>query len=273
MRQRVFDACHARRHLVYSARPRCCRLPVAAQGQYVVKPVAEKKLKQLPPGPLYWRVEKFPTFAQAQVAAGWKPDLVRYDETPALAAEVAGKAWLFTLGSKRWLNSGRHQGHRDRTSTSDHGPRIPFEGQPWQWTARRQDPRTHPSRLRSLLCGRGTVGPKDAARRQPRGRGARDERASRGHGNGGIQQRFDRVDGLDHVRGRREPAVLGARQIALTADDRFSRVGRAKRSCLCRDQSYIGAHIMSAPGAVFLDAHSRPRSATITKRSAPARPG
>ena len=75
-------------------------LPAAAQGQYVVKPVVEKKLKQLPPGPLYWRVENLPTFALAQVAAGWKPDLVRYDETPVLAAEVAGKVWLFTLGAK-----------------------------------------------------------------------------------------------------------------------------------------------------------------------------
>lgn len=74
--------------------------PVAAQGQYVVKPVVEKKLKQLPPGPLYWRVENFPTFAQAQVAAGWKPDAVSHDETPVLAAEVADKVWLFTLGAK-----------------------------------------------------------------------------------------------------------------------------------------------------------------------------
>ncbi len=42
------------------------------------------------PGPLYWLVENFPTFAQAQSAVG---------ET-SLAVEVAGKAWLFTLGPK-----------------------------------------------------------------------------------------------------------------------------------------------------------------------------
>ena len=59
-----------------------------AKQEFVVKPVAEKKLKQLPAGPLHWRVENFPTLAQAQTAAG---------ET-ALAVEVAGKAWLFTLG-------------------------------------------------------------------------------------------------------------------------------------------------------------------------------
>ena len=40
----------------------------AAEGVYVVKPVAEKKVKQLPAGPLYWRVENFPTLAQAQAA-------------------------------------------------------------------------------------------------------------------------------------------------------------------------------------------------------------
>lgn len=77
-----------------------CSTPVAAQGQYVVKPLVEKKLKHLPPGPLYRRVENFPTFAAAQLAAGWKPETVRYDDTPVLAAEAAGKAWLFTLGPK-----------------------------------------------------------------------------------------------------------------------------------------------------------------------------
>ena len=64
--------------------------PVAAQQGLVIKPVIEKKLKQLPAGPLYWRVETLPTLAQAQTAAG----------EAALAAEVSGKSWLFTLGPK-----------------------------------------------------------------------------------------------------------------------------------------------------------------------------
>jgi hypothetical protein len=62
----------------------------AAPGKFAVKPVAEKKLEQLPAGPLYWRLENFPTLAQAQAAAG----------PTSLAAEVSGKAWLFTLGQK-----------------------------------------------------------------------------------------------------------------------------------------------------------------------------
>ena len=55
--------------------------PVAAQQQYVVKPVAQKKIKQLPTGPLYWRVENFPTLADAKAAVGpdgWNPASVRY---------------------------------------------------------------------------------------------------------------------------------------------------------------------------------------------------
>ena len=55
-----------------------------------VKPVAEKKITRLPDGPLFWRIDNFPTLAQAQAAAG----------PTALAAEVAGKIWLFTLGPK-----------------------------------------------------------------------------------------------------------------------------------------------------------------------------
>jgi hypothetical protein len=78
-------------------------LPVAAQQQYVVKPVAQKKIKQLPTGPLYWRVENFPTLADAKAAVGpdgWNPASVRYETTTALIAEVAGKIWVVTLGPK-----------------------------------------------------------------------------------------------------------------------------------------------------------------------------
>src|SRR6185437_6316612 len=63
---------------------------IAAAQKFDVKPVAEKKIQHLPPGPLFWRIDNFPTLAQAQAAAG----------PTALAAEVAGKAWLFTLGKR-----------------------------------------------------------------------------------------------------------------------------------------------------------------------------
>jgi hypothetical protein len=58
--------------------------------QFEIKPIAEKKISELPAGPLYWRVENFPTLAQAQAAAS----------PTALVAEAAGKNWLFTLGPK-----------------------------------------------------------------------------------------------------------------------------------------------------------------------------
>jgi len=61
-----------------------------AEKKFVIKPVAEKKIKQLPAGVLYWRIENFPTLAEAQAAAG----------PTSLAAEVSGKVWLFTLGPK-----------------------------------------------------------------------------------------------------------------------------------------------------------------------------
>jgi quercetin dioxygenase-like cupin family protein len=65
-------------------------LSTVAQAQkFDITPVAEKKVSQLPPGPLFWRVETFPSLAMAQAAAN----------PTALAAEVAGKAWLFTLGA------------------------------------------------------------------------------------------------------------------------------------------------------------------------------
>jgi hypothetical protein len=67
-------------------------LPAAAQAKFEVKPVAEKKIKELPAGPLYWRIETLPSLAQAQAQAA--------SHATTLAAEVSGKAWLFTLAAK-----------------------------------------------------------------------------------------------------------------------------------------------------------------------------
>ena len=63
-------------------------LGVASSGTLVIKPLAEKKVAELPAGPLFWRVESFATLAQAQAAAG----------PMGLVAESGGKVWLFTLG-------------------------------------------------------------------------------------------------------------------------------------------------------------------------------
>lgn len=60
----------------------------AGAGTLVVKALAERKVAQLPAGPLFWRVETYPALAAAQAAAG----------PMSLAAEYEGKAWLFTLG-------------------------------------------------------------------------------------------------------------------------------------------------------------------------------
>src|SRR5688572_6234410 len=60
-----------------------------AQQALVVKALAEKKVTELPAGPLFWRLENFPTLAQAEAAAG----------PMGLAAESGGKVWLFTLGA------------------------------------------------------------------------------------------------------------------------------------------------------------------------------
>jgi hypothetical protein len=74
-----------------------------AQSPYVVKPVVQKKIKQLPPGPLFWRVENFATLQDAHAAVGpdgWNPASVSYATTTSLIAEVDGKVWVFTLGPK-----------------------------------------------------------------------------------------------------------------------------------------------------------------------------
>ena len=73
-------------------------LPSTAMAQQVlvVRALVEKKVLSLPARPLYWRVESFPTLAQAQGAAG----------PYGLAAQSGGKAWPFTLGSAGGSSAG-----------------------------------------------------------------------------------------------------------------------------------------------------------------------
>ena len=59
-----------------------------AQQALVIRPLAERKVADLPAGELFWRIDTYPSKETAQVAAGnWS-----------LVAEAAGKVWLFTLG-------------------------------------------------------------------------------------------------------------------------------------------------------------------------------
>ena len=69
---------------------------LTSPSKFFVEPVVERKVTELPSGPLYWRLENFPTLAQAQGAAG----------PTSLAAEVAGKVWLFTLAPKEGATPG-----------------------------------------------------------------------------------------------------------------------------------------------------------------------
>lgn len=100
MRYQLFKSrCAVRFALALSvpAMPGLIFSPLAASAQeFTIKAVAEKKVKQLPAGPLFWRIETFPALEQAQAAAG----------PTGLAAEVSGKAWLFTLGPKGGSSAG-----------------------------------------------------------------------------------------------------------------------------------------------------------------------
>ena len=79
-------------------------------GSLVIKVLVEKKVARLPVGRpgLYWRLENFPSLAQAQAAAG----------PTGLAAESAGRAWLFTLGPKGGSSAGG-------TKVAEVGPLLP----------------------------------------------------------------------------------------------------------------------------------------------------
>jgi quercetin dioxygenase-like cupin family protein len=62
---------------------------MAAAPAFVVKPVAERALAQLPKGPLYWTVQQCATRHEADGHAAAEP--------ASLAVEAAGKVWLLRL--------------------------------------------------------------------------------------------------------------------------------------------------------------------------------
>jgi hypothetical protein len=67
-------------------------LALAQQGFYA-KPLVEKKVTELPPGDLFWRIDTFDTKEQAHQAAG----------PMGLVAEYDGKVWLFAGARRRRL--------------------------------------------------------------------------------------------------------------------------------------------------------------------------
>ena len=70
--------------------------PAFAQQGMVIRPLAERRVGELPVGELFWRIESVETRAQADALAGpWS-----------LVAESAGKTWLFTLGGSGGVTTG-----------------------------------------------------------------------------------------------------------------------------------------------------------------------
>lgn len=72
--------------------------PAASQGAppLVIRPLVEKRLAALPAGPLVWRIETFPSVAEARAAEG----------PTSLVAEAAGRVWLFTLSAAGGASAG-----------------------------------------------------------------------------------------------------------------------------------------------------------------------
>ncbi len=82
--------------LAVSALALVLTLSAVAQQALVIRPLAERKVADLPVGELFWRIETYPSKEAAQGAAGaWS-----------LVAEAAGKVWLFTLGTAGGSSSG-----------------------------------------------------------------------------------------------------------------------------------------------------------------------
>ncbi len=74
----------------------CLQTLACAHEPLLIKPLAERKVTELPAGDLVWTIETFDSMAPAQAAAGpWS-----------LVVESEGKVWLFSLGNSGAASSG-----------------------------------------------------------------------------------------------------------------------------------------------------------------------
>lgn len=74
----------------------CLQAIAAAHEPLSIKPLAERKVTELPTGQLTWTIETFDSVALADAAAGpWS-----------LTVQSAGKVWLFSLGNGARPSSG-----------------------------------------------------------------------------------------------------------------------------------------------------------------------
>ncbi len=176
-----------------------------AQTPLQITPLAEKKIAELPSGELFWRIETFPTAAQAQNAAGkW-----------ALVAESAGRIWLFTLGSK----AGRPQAVLESPKWVQYPAlmlRSTAAHQRGQRTSRKRYAGAQPCRFGSVLCSDRAA--KCSGSRRSHGNRGRPPRARTRcqYANAGFEHWLDRSAFVGDVRGRRQQAIFVARQIRVT---------------------------------------------------------
>ena len=155
---------------------------------------SRRRSTQLPAGPLFWRVESFPTLAQAQAAAG----------PMSLAAESRGKVWLFTLGPAGGASSGG-------TNVAEVGPIPAVEAT--QYLLRINEAsgppgsvtpvHSHPGSEAVYVLAGEQCAP-DAPRREARRGRQRRGRPRRRHADAGFEQRLGGPARVGHVRGRRQ---------------------------------------------------------------------
>ena len=181
---------------------------VASAQEFEIKSVAEKKIDQLPPGPLFWRIDNFPTLAQAQGAAG----------PTALVAEVAGKVWLFTLGPKDGSSPGG-------TKVAEVGPVQPISAPEYLLRINsvggapgvKTPVHTHPGSETFYADRRAQ--PEESPWCEPYSGRSVHAGTRPWHADGGLQQRRRRPACFGHVCGGRYQAVL------ITRDDAVRRFG------------------------------------------------
>ena len=125
-----------------------------AQGKFVVKPLAEKKVSQLPPGELYWRIERLRQRRRPARQLGGRRARAREGRgRPLVAGRRGGRRCLAVHARAAGrIRAGRHQGRGSRADRAPGREALPAAHQRGQRSSGQHHQGALAPRLRGVLC-------------------------------------------------------------------------------------------------------------------------
>ena len=206
-----------------------------AQQKFVVKPLAEKKVAELPAGPLFWRIENFRC---ACASAGRRGPL-------GVGRRVGRQSLALHARPGGWVIGGRHQGCGSWTDPPGRCNAVSPSDQRGKRSSGQHNARAHASGLRSVLRARR----RDKQPYSPWGEACRSGPDRDGswcrYADASLEQRLDGPALAGDVRGGRRQTVFISGQVPVSQPTSASATGTYSPAVPRLDESDQVCHDVS----------------------------